>query len=75
MPETYTPKGRHFYDGASEREMLLVEDPDSGFDGWLCYKGAEGQWVTLRRATDADRAVLEDPRVVDYAAFYGGDHA
>jgi hypothetical protein len=51
----YEPKGVRFFDGASRREMLLVDDGER-YGGWLCYRHPDGQWVTLRKATDDDRA-------------------
>lgn len=56
MSEHYAPKGISFWDARSERLMLLVTE--GGFAGWLCYRGAEGQWVTLRQATEEDRQAI-----------------
>lgn len=59
------PVGLEFYDNAAKRRMKYVY-PDSKHwtAGWLLYKHPEGQWVTLRRATEADirqlnKAVIE----------------
>jgi hypothetical protein len=59
MPETYNPAGLDFYDCASGREMKYVY-PDSSHwtAGWLLYKHPDGQWVTLRKATDADISTI-----------------
>lgn len=56
----YTPTGVKFYDGATGREMILVtdEEPREGLRGWLVYRHAEGHWVTLRKATAADREAV-----------------
>jgi hypothetical protein len=50
----FEPKGVRFYDALNKREMLLVADGES-FGGWLCYRHKDGQWVTLKRATQDDR--------------------
>jgi hypothetical protein len=44
-----------FYDGGSSRQMKYVY-PDSphSFAGWLFYRHPDGQWVSLRKATDDD---------------------
>lgn len=49
----YTPNGDQFYDKASCRMMLLVTE--GHFKDWICYKHPDGQWVTLRKATDDDK--------------------
>lgn len=54
-PTIYEPKGTRFYEGALQREMLLVNDPGHPHDGWLCWRHQDGQWVTERKATDVDR--------------------
>ena len=53
VEEAYNPKGIHFYEYASGREMLLVEE--GHMKGWLCYRHPGGQWVTLREATEEDK--------------------
>ena len=50
------PRGIHFYDIKSKREMKLITE--GSFNGWLCYKHPDGQWVTLREATKEDLAKL-----------------
>lgn len=42
-----------FYDLRSRRELLYNYD-----NGWLYYRHPDGQWVTLREATDDDRRRL-----------------
>lgn len=49
----YEPVGVRFFDQASQREMLLVGDGEA-YAGWLCFRGADGQWVTQRIATEDD---------------------
>lgn len=62
----YQPKGLRFYDKASNRNMILVDEPDRHFDGWICYQHPDGNWVTLRKATDADReALAHAPLLID----------
>lgn len=41
-----------FYDANSMRKLMLVEH--GVMAGWLCYKHPDGQWVTLRKATEDD---------------------
>lgn len=55
--EHYEPKGLRFLDRATNREMILVGEGEH-YAGWLCYRHPDGQWVTLREATEADRAAL-----------------
>lgn len=46
------PKGYGFYDGKSKRFMRLVyEGP---WKDWIVYKHPDGQWVSLRKATNDD---------------------
>lgn len=54
----YEPKGTMFFDMASNREMILVAEGES-FAGWLCYRHPDGQWVSLRKATDDDIAKIK----------------
>ena len=53
----YEPPGTRFLDMASGREMLLVSD--GPWAGWLSYRHPDGQWVSLRKATDADLVSIE----------------
>lgn len=48
--------GIEFYDAASQRRMKLIGT--GPWNGWIAYKHPDGQWVTLRRATDDDRKQL-----------------
>lgn len=54
----YEPDGTRFFDAAFGREMVLVKEGHA--KGWLCYRHPDGQWVTLREATAADRAALHE---------------
>jgi hypothetical protein len=65
-PRTLTPTPLEFYDEASKRTMLYVYPDTKKQDGsahwcagWICYQNpGDGQWVTLRKATDADIHIL-----------------
>jgi hypothetical protein len=50
--EHYEPKGLKFYDHNSKREMMLVTEGHA--KDWIVYRHPDGQWVTLRKATDDD---------------------
>jgi hypothetical protein len=65
----YNPSGCEFYDAASQRQMKYVY-PDSGHwtAGWILWKHPDGQWVTLRKATDADLTLI-NRAIVD--AYHG----
>lgn len=58
--EHYQPSGIRFYDNASKREMMLVypDEPQESLRGWILFRHPDGQWVTLRKATDADRKAI-----------------
>jgi hypothetical protein len=62
---TFDPPGLRFFDQASNRWMkYFYPDSSHGYAGWICYKHPEGQWVTLRKATEDDlrrinKAVVE----------------
>ena len=58
----YDPPGIEFFDAASQRHMKLVTGGGS-FEGWIVYKHPDGQWVTVRRATEEDRARLAEAAV------------
>ena len=60
---SYQPQGIQFYDQASRREMILINQ--GPHTGWLVYKHPDGQWVTLRRASDEDLASLHQHRDED----------
>lgn len=56
-PETL--HGISFFDAASKRKMRYIY-PDAGHwcAGWIIVQNPSGQWMTLRKATDADIAAL-----------------
>lgn len=51
---TVEPGGLKFFDVATNREMVLIYH--DAWAGWIAYKHPDGQWVTLRKATDDDIA-------------------
>lgn len=56
----YEPKGTKFYSQSRKQEMMLVNEPGASWDGWICYRHPDGQWVSLRKATKEDRAELDN---------------
>lgn len=52
MTENYKPKGIEFYSQSFGKQMILVGE--GHYIGWIVYKHPDGQWVTLRRATQSD---------------------
>ena len=49
--ENLEPKGIRFID-KNQGEMILVSEGE--YEGWLCYRHPDGQWVSLRKATEDD---------------------
>jgi|GEM_PF-3583671 len=52
QPQPHEPIGIGFYDVANQREMKLVTSGPG--KGWLAYKHVDGQWVTLRKPSEAE---------------------
>lgn len=52
----FEPKGYKFFDQRRHVEMMLIYEGD--WDNWIAYKHPDGQWVTLRKATDKDISAL-----------------
>ena len=52
----YDPLGILFVDLLSRQEMKLVTE--GPMKGWIVYKHPDGQWVTLRKATQKDLGKL-----------------
>ena len=52
------PVGIEFYDANSDRNMILVQE--GSWSGWIAYKHADGQWATLRKATEEDLAKIKN---------------
>lgn len=57
-PNQPEPKGFKFYSQSMKKQMMLVQDEASSWNGWIVYKHPDGQWVSLRKATDADHLEL-----------------
>jgi hypothetical protein len=77
MPEELTqpePIGIEFYDAQSQRQMKYVY-PDSKHHtaGWLLYRHPDGQWVTLRKATEIDVACITEAVVLGHHRPQGGE--
>lgn len=51
-----------FYDAATDRHMMLNLE-NSGWYLWLFYRHFDGQWVSLRRATEQDIAIIHNALV------------
>ena len=60
MTQHPTPDGIQFYDQADGKDKILVES--GPFNGWICYKHPDGQWVTERKATDQDKLLLRQAK-------------
>ena len=59
MPSPSDSPGLEFYDGVSTRWMKYVyPDTKHWTAGWILYKHPDGQWVTLRKATDDDISAM-----------------
>lgn len=61
-PKAFEPKGYRFSDLNSKREMMLVSEGE--WNGWLVYRHPDGQWVTLRKATEEDIHKLSQAMVL-----------
>lgn len=60
MSANFKPKGIQFQD-RTYGQLLLVNMPDHWAHDWLCYKHPDGDgWVTLRKATDADKHTVAE---------------
>ena len=76
----YEPKGTRFMakpliaGKRAWRQMLLVttDEPRTEMHGWLFFRHPEGQWVSLRKATDDDLASISAAIV---AAHHAEPHA
>ncbi len=72
----YEPVGIKFIDKVSGKEMILVDDDQPKFSGWLFHKHPDGQWVSLRLATVMDRAAIAEitenimPELTEFEKFH-----
>lgn len=55
----FDPPGLRFFDKASNREMKYIYPDAPQWSGWIVYKHPDGQWVSLREATDDDLRVID----------------
>lgn len=67
-PPHYEPRGTKFLGtmlsgdrGWLRNEVMLVTEDESrpALRGWILYRHPDGQWVSLRKATDPDFAALD----------------
>lgn len=56
--ENYDPKGLKFESNGKEMMYCYPDCERESLRGVLCYKHPDGQWVTLRKATDADISAI-----------------
>ena len=54
----YDPKGLQFVSNGREMMYCYPDCERESLRGWLLYKHPDGQWVTLRKATDTDMATI-----------------
>lgn len=47
--------GIHFIDVSTGQKMCLYLDPSSGWDLWLLRYTPDGEWVSVRKATEQDK--------------------
>lgn len=47
-------QGIQFIDLNTKRHCVLIRDESHEFNGWVCFRGKDGQWVTWRKATEGD---------------------
>ena len=62
------PPGIEFLDCISQREMKLVTDGE--WKGWIVYRHPDGQWVSLRRATEEDYSRLTEAMDADSSIYW-----
>lgn len=59
MSAPFKPKGIQFQD-RNYGKLMLVDMPDHWAHGWICYEHPDGGWVTLRKATEADKEAVAE---------------
>lgn len=54
--DTYKPRGPRYFDKTSGAHFILADEsePRLSIRGWLFYQHPDGQWVSVRKATEAD---------------------
>lgn len=55
---TISVPGLPFVDLATGQSMRLYMDTSSGWDLWLFRRGPDGQWVSVRKATEKDKDAI-----------------
>jgi hypothetical protein len=63
-PDRPAVQGIPFFSITRNQHMVLVQT--GPYANWLVYQHPDGQWVTLRRATDRDRAELAKAAELGY---------
>lgn len=64
------PPGLNFYDQETRRTMRYVyPDTKHWAAGWLLFKHPDGQWVTLRKATENDLMRINATAELDKAVW------
>lgn len=63
MNENFEPAGVKFFSVSRNQECMLCQS--GAWSGWILYKHPDGQWVSLRKATDKDMADLHNAAIVD----------
>lgn len=60
--------GIEFYDANSGRMMKYIYPSETAgiHRGWIWYRHPDGQWVTLRKATEADLGKLDSAVINDH---------
>ena len=56
--KNYEPSGTKFFANGREMMLVLTDEPRKDMHGWLLYRHPDGQWVSLRKATDADISAI-----------------
>lgn len=60
MTEHYDPPGLNFEANGRQMKYCYPDCPRESLRGWLLYKHPDGQWVTLRKATETDIAAINE---------------
>jgi hypothetical protein len=58
VAQHYDPPGLNFEANGKQMKYCYPDCPRESLRGRLLYKRSDGQWVTLRKATDADIAAI-----------------
>jgi hypothetical protein len=66
----YEPRGTRFFANGKEMMLCLDNEPRESLRGWIVYKHPDGQWVTLRKATDADTEAISNAVIAAHHGDY-----